>query len=206
MKTYALVLVAVLAVVFAGCKKDGEASGTAEPKGPSKEEQLKTFTEKALPEVQAAVAADGPKVEFEAKLVDRDRVIAAAPKGWSESKVIPGNYEPPQDGGLGFMTRYSVGTNCDGTCSPKDWKATADKVDFAQFAGEQFQVVKDEALKDPAGRVLVATAEEGKRTYVTVARWTDGASRYYVCRATLDEEAKALVPAFEKACTTGVLP
>lgn len=204
MKTFAFVLLAVAVVAFAGCKKDGEGSSPAVEKGPSPEQQLKAFDEAALSAVQAAVPADGPKVVFEARLVDKERVLAAVPAGWVESPAIPGLFKPPEGSDLGFMTKYSVGSTCGGSCVAKDWRATSDKDMFAQFQGEQFELVKDEALTDPTGRLLVATADGGRRAFVAVARWKDDASRYYSCNAALDEPALALRLAIEQACAANV--
>jgi hypothetical protein len=207
MRTLALrwivVAAATLALSAVGCKKDGDGGGSGKPAGPSKAEQMKAFQENVLPEVQAAVPADAPKVEFEAKLAEKEKLIAAVPKGWKEG-VIPGSYQPPDEASLGFMTRYTAGTNCDGSCEPKDWKATADKVNFAQFQGDQFQVQKDDALTEPAGRILVANTKDDGKVYIAAARWQDGASFYITCSVTLDKEAAALAPAFEKACRANV--
>jgi len=195
-------VVAALAFGSLGCNKGGGAAGgdeAGQPAGPSKADQLKTFQEKVVPEIQAAIPEDAPKVELEAKLLDDDKMIAAVPKGWKEG-VVPGSFQPPDEANLGFMTRYSAGTNCDGTCEPKDWKATADKVNFAQFKGDQFQIQKDEELKDPSGRVLVATTKDDGKVYISAARWKDGARFYVTCAVTLDKEAVALATAFEKAC------
>src|SRR5690606_5196758 len=109
---------------------------------------------------------------------------------------MPGRYKPTQEADLGFMTSYTVGSNCDGSCEPKDWAAVAAK-DFEQFKGEQFTIVSDDEL-DGGGRILVATSS-GK-TYVTAARWKDGASRYTVCNATLDGAAVPAADAFVQAC------
>ena len=152
----------------------------------------------AAKDANAAVPADlKEKISFAAAEVDEGKVAALVPSGWTESPHIPGSYKPADDAGLGFMTSYSVGTNCDGSCEPKDWAATADKVNFAQFKGEQFTVVKDEQL-DGGGRLLVATS--GEKTYVTGARWKDGARSYISCSATLDGPAAAAADAFAQAC------
>lgn len=120
------------------------------------------------------------------------------PEGWKQSDVIPGSYSPPDGAGLGFMTKFSVGTNCDGSCEAKDWAATSDKVDFAQFtAGGAFKVEKDD--KAAGQRLLVAGNSDGSK-YVVAAFWKDGASRYYACHAKLEQPDAALAPAFEKAC------
>lgn len=133
------------------------------------------------------------KLSFEAALTKDKNAAYVRPKGWKE--VFEGNQKA--DGELGFMTGYWVSSNCDGMCSPKDWEATVNKVDFAQFvAGDgKFKVDKDE--KSDGERVLVA---HGDSTYVVVAKWKKGASRYFSCRATLDKEAVDAVAVFEKAC------
>ena len=38
------------------------------------------------------------------------------------------------------------------------------------------------------------------RVDIALARWKEGADRYFVCRATLDRELVAAAPAFEEAC------
>ena len=121
------------------------------------------------------------------------RSAIVRPKGWKE--VFDGNLKAERD--LGFMTSFWASTNCDGTCSPKDWEATADKVDFAQFSEKagQFKIEKDE--KTDGMRVLVARTDQ---TYIVVAMWKKSASRYFVCRATLDKEAAEAAAVFEKAC------
>lgn len=142
--------------------------------------------------VQAKVPA-GVQLAFEAVAGEKDRHVAIQPKGW-ETGVIPGRVKPPAGSNLGFMTAFSTGSNCDGDCSPKDWAATADKVEFAQFAGRG--VEKDEKLPD--GRLMVVKGDD--RVDIALARWKDGADRYFVCRATLDKELVAAAPAFEEAC------
>jgi hypothetical protein len=110
--------------------------GAEAPAGPPKKTaaDLKPAFEKdALAAVNAARPA-GATTEFVVGVFDDDRVLAAVPKGWEESKVIPGNFKPPTGSDLGFMTSFRIGTNCDGMCSAKDWKATAEKVNFGSSA------------------------------------------------------------------------
>ena len=91
----------------------------------------------------AAVPAElKGKLEFDTAKDAKDGVAWVKPKGWKEG-AIPGMVKPPDDASLGFMTKYAVGTNCDGTCEPKDWAATVDKVEFAQLASAG-TVEKDE--------------------------------------------------------------
>lgn len=142
--------------------------------------------------VQGKVPA-GVQLTFEAVTGEKDRHIAIQPKGW-ETGVIPGRVKPPAGSNLGFMTAFSTGSNCDGECSAKDWAATADKVEFAQFAGRGIE--KDEKLPD--GRLMVVKGDD--RVDIALARWKEGADRYFVCRATLDRELVAAAPAFEEAC------
>ncbi len=186
-----------MTLALMGCKKDAPTSPAA--KAPDPADALKAFAAEVLAPVQAAVPADGPKVTFEAKLLDDDRIALTVPTGWTVG-VIPGRFKPPDDAKLGFMTQFGAGGNCDGMCEPKDWKATADKVEFAQFKSGSFSIIKDEPLTNPEGRLVVASADGGKRLYLVVARWKDGAERYFNCRATLEESALKLLPALELAC------
>jgi hypothetical protein len=135
------------------------------------------------------------RLAFAATVLDDGRLVALAPKDWKESS-IPGSLRPPEGSDLGFMSQFAVTTNCDGECTAKDWPTVADKVDLAQLRGADFTVVKDEA--QPDGRLLVARTLD--RTYVVLVRWQTGASRYAVCRATLDQELAEAAPAFEAAC------
>jgi len=104
---------------------------------------------------------------------------------------------PKSDANLGFMTELSVGSNCDGTCEPKDWAKTSEKVNFAQFRGEGWKIVKDESNK--TNHLMIAQKESS--TYVMYAWWADGARKYRTCSATLDAaELQGAAEAFAKAC------
>jgi hypothetical protein len=117
----------------------------------------------------------------------------AAPKGWTPRMKGFAGLKGPDD--AGFFTSLDVGSNCDGTCEPKDWAKVADKVNFAQFASDK--VIKNET--SPNSRLLIAE-RDGKTTHVVYAWWTTGAKRYNTCTATLDEPVKAAGEAFAKAC------
>lgn len=153
------------------------------------------------PAVIAGVEAKLPeslkgKVTFEAVEGEKGRHLAVQPKGW-ETGVIPGRVKPPAGGpDLGFMTAFSTGSNCDGSCEAKDWAAVSDKVEFSQFTGGDWQIEKDEKLAD--GRLLVA--KKADRVDIALARWKTGASRYFSCRATLDKPLMEAAAAFEEAC------
>jgi hypothetical protein len=193
-----LPLIALLAL--AGCDKGaapagGEKSAEAKPADPAAD-----FGQ-ALAAVNAARPA-GATVEFETQKIDKDTIVAAVPKGW-KAGVIPGSFKPADEANLGFMTSYSVGSNCDGSCEPKDWPAVAEKVDLGQFRdAERFELVEEVPLTAPTGKLIVAKAKGESRTYLSAARWKDGANKYFTCRATLDgDTASALLPAFKTACS-----
>ena len=183
--TRTLAIVLSLAAVPA-CKGDSSSEASGEKAAASLD----------VAAVQAAVPTElAEAIRFEKASQDKDRLVVAAPAGW-ESEHMRGSYEPPRDADLGFFTSFGVGSNCDGSCAAKDWKATAGKVEFAQFTEGGFEVVADEATD--SGRFLKATKDDG--VYLRFAWWKKDASRYFFCRATLEGKAKAAAPAFEKAC------
>ena len=116
----------------------------------------------------------------------------AAPKGWEQSNKMFAKLSPGND--LGFMTSFDVGTNCDGRCEAKDWAATSEKVNFAQF--RDGKIIKDEATK--TSHLMIA--EKGDKTYVVYAWWQEGAKRYATCSASLEAPAAPAAPAFVEAC------
>ncbi len=178
----------LIAAGTAGChkEKDGE---------PAK--ATKTIAVDLSP-IRSVIPTDlAGRLDFETRKAAKDNMVAVVPKGWEPSKVIPDRYRPTKESKLGFMTSFGVGSNCDGSCEPKDWKAVTDKVEFSRLTtGKQFKVVKDEALD--GGRVVIARGSTS--TYIAVAWWKQGASRYYFCRATLDSPADSATSAFEQAC------
>ncbi len=184
---------ALVPVVLAACggKGGGDAADTAGQAPAPVDPKTQAADVQA---VQAKVPAD-VAITFEAVVGEKDRHVAIQPKGW-ETGVIPGRVKPPTGSNLGFMTAFSTGTNCDGECSPKDWAKVADSVEFAQFAGGNWKIEKDEKLAD--GRILVAKGED--RVDIVLAKWKDGADRYFMCRATLDKEVVSAAAAFEEAC------
>ncbi len=189
-----LVTVAVLNTVACG-GKDTPGGGT--PGGGGEAPKAVAID----PSVVAGVAAKLPaglkdKIAFEAVEGEKGRHFAVQPKGW-EAGVIPGRVKPPMGGAdLGFMTAFATGSNCDGSCEAKDWKKVVETVEFAQFLGGEWAVRKDEALPD--GRLLVVAKQD--RVDVALARWKEGASRYFYCRATLEKPITEAADAFEEAC------
>lgn len=135
---------------------------------------------------------------------------AALPKGWKVTHM--GELEPADADNFGSptlgRTRFGIGSNCDGECKKKDWAATSDKVDFAQFTGGKIdgKVLKDE--KTEHGRLLVFEHARGgpfadKDVAIRIVRawWTGDSAKYFTCRAELGAPAKELAAAFEKACS-----
>jgi len=178
-----------LLLCLVGCK------GAAKPKGPTPEEERKSL-EATIAAVDALVPADlRAKIHFEAVLGEKEAAAYLAPAGWPKA-FMPGEVKPPEDAGLGFMTSFAVGTNCDGFCEAKEWAPVVDKVEFAQFVRDTFKIEKDE--KGTNERTLIAKSDD--QTHVRYARWQAGERRYFHCRATLAKEVAAAAPAFEAAC------
>jgi hypothetical protein len=162
---------------------------------------------KAAPAIDVAAVNALVPADLKAKLVfDKTDIVEergkhsvtytmAAPKGWTSKMKGFASLHPADDANLGFFTELSVGSNCDGTCEPKEWGPVADKVNFKQFAGDK--VIKNETT--PTSRLLIASRED-KTTFVVYAWWTQGARRYNTCTATLDEAVKTAGDAFAKAC------
>ncbi len=179
----------VLAVSLLACGKSDKAADKAAP----------------APTIDVAAVNALVPADLKAKLVfdktdiveDRGRhsttYTMAAPKGWAPHMKGFASLKGGED--LGFFTSLDVGSNCDGTCEPKDWAKTADKVNFAQFAKDT--VIKNEVK--PNSRLLIAQ-RDGKTTFVVYAWWESGARRYHSCSATLDEPIKGAGDAFAKAC------
>jgi hypothetical protein len=123
---------------------------------------------------------------------DKVTYTLAAPKGWENSNKMFAKLRPKDD--LGFMTSLDVGTNCDGSCEPKDWAKTSEKVNFAQF--RDGKIVKDES--NDTSHLMIA--EKNGTTYVVYAWWGKGAKKYASCMATLEAPAAPAAPAFAEAC------
>lgn len=114
----------------------------------------------------------------------------AAPKGWKQNMESFASLKPDTD--LGFMTKFDVGTNCDGECTPKDWAATVEKVYGSYLKG----ATKD--VKGTNSRTIVGTSNG--MTLVVRAWWAEGDKEYFHCGATLEKEVAELAAAVEKAC------
>lgn len=183
-------IAALASVAWTGCDKEesahAESATAAQPKADDP-----AAINAAVPENLRA------ELSFEAKTAEDGKLAAIVPAGWTESEYIPGKFTPPDGSGLGIMSRFDVGANCDGMCAAKDWAATVEKAEFGRLTGDAgFTITKDEKI--PGGRLLIGRTERATR--LVAAWWKEGASQYYVCRASLDGKAAEAIDAFERAC------
>lgn len=182
----------VLLVAAAACGKSDKSSSSGPPAAAID-----------VAGVNALVPADfKDKVVFEQRDILEERgkkstatYTMAAPKDWEQDGKMFASLKPKSEANLGFFTKLMVGSNCDGTCEPKDWAATSEKVNFAQFH-EGWTIVKDEQNK--TSHLMIA--EKDDRVDINYAWWTDGARRYFTCSVTLEGPIKATADAFAKAC------
>lgn len=183
MSKVGFVVISVAALAACGSKKKG--GGDAKP--------IDVAAVNAL--VPAALK---DKVVFEQRDIVEKRgksgtkYTVAAPKGWKQNMESFASLKPDKDG-MGFMTKFDVGTNCDGECTSKDWAATVEKVYGNYLKGT---VTKD--VKGTNSRTIVA--KSGEMTLVVRAWWADGDKEYFHCGATLEPEVAELAAAVEKAC------
>ncbi len=157
----------------------------------------------AFADVEAKVAEVNAKVPaslaapltFKAARLDKERLGALLPDGWVESPNLPGQFQPAGHSVRdGYLTRYAVGSNCDGACEAKDWATVVRSNEFDIPRGD---VIKDEPLGTD-GRILIK--DQDGTLVVRLARWKQGASRYFFCKVTLEADARPAADAFEAAC------
>lgn len=173
-----------------GCSKDDETPGGASAAKPAENQPARVDL--------AAINAAAPKeldLTFESRSIE-DELTAIVPVGWEAGRVFPGNLTPPSGSKLGFFTRFKVGSNCDGACEPKEWAPIVDKVEFERFSADGAEVLTDE--KADGHRLVIGKADD--RLMIVAAWWKQDASRYFYCRAELDDEALPAKAAFEQAC------
>lgn len=194
MTRFAIICIAITAAVgttACGKKDSGSGGGGA---------SAKTIDVAPINAIVPAALKD--KLVFEKRdiVLERGRhnttYTLAAPKGWTQQMKSFGGLEPDRKD-LGFFTKFDVGSNCDGTCEPKNWEEVSDKVNFAPMA-KSGKVLKDEKAK--GHRTMIVEANDGSTTSVITAWWNDGDRKYFTCTATLDKEVKDAAQAFEKAC------
>ncbi len=112
----ALFMVAIVgAMALSGCGKKDGADKKAGPQAKSAGVQVSGAASTAAAEATKLVPADlAAKLKFETTKDADARVVFPVPKGWEEAKHVPGKFKPA-DSSLGFMSGYSVGSNCDGS-------------------------------------------------------------------------------------------
>jgi len=190
-RTLRTTLLCLPAIAFlVGCSKSESPSGTTRAADVNID----------VAAVNALVPADlKSKLEFEKREIVLERgskttYTLAGPKGWTQTSKMFGNLEPGT--GAGMFNKLGVGSNCDGACTPKDWEKVSDKVNFQPLA--KGKIVKDEKTK--GRRVMIVEGGSATAVNLIVAWWEDGASKYWTCTAQLEDDLKAAMPAFEKAC------
>jgi hypothetical protein len=179
------------ALLLVACGKSDSKKTAAAPAAP-------TFD---IAGVNALVPAElKDKLVFEQRDIIEERgkgqatYTLAAPKGWEQGNKMFAKVKPGDNSDLGFMTSFGVGSNCDGTCEPKYWAKTSEKVNFAQF--RDGKIIKDELGK--TSHLMIV--EKGDSTYVEYAWWQEGGRKYFDCSASLAEKARPAAEAFAKAC------
>ena len=192
--------VCVVALAACGGKKDADKGGD---KGADKGGD-KTAGGIDVAGINALVPASlKDKLVFEKRAIvieqgrDKTTYTMAVPKTWTQEGKMFAHIKADSAGG--FFSGIEVGSNCDGSCEPKDWEKIADKVNFQpRMTGK---VTKDDKAK--GRRTMIADVEfsGSHMTDVVVATWKDGANKYFACTAKLDESIKEAAPAFEKACS-----
>ena len=189
-------IVFVLAIAACGGKKEGGDKDKAADKPAAAAIDIAA--------VNALVPAPlKDKIVFEKRdiVIEQGRskttYTMAVPKGWTQEGKMFAHIKADDKGG--FFSEIQVGSNCDGSCEPKDWEKVADKVNFQPRASGK--VAKDD--KGKGHRTMIADVESSgvKTTDVVVVTWTEGAKKYFACTAKLDESIKDAAPAFEKACS-----
>src|SRR6185312_10630111 len=115
------------------------------------------------------------------------------PKSWKDG-FMPGSVKPEDADNLGFATEMQVGTNCDGSCEPKDWAKVSGKV-HKDVKGKNDRLLvfaNEPTVQENAGSASMTVNGQTTTTTVTAtsgtkgvtiihAWWSDGDSRYFTC-------------------------
>ncbi len=182
MPTRSLVF-ALLFVTLSACKAEPESEPAAKP-------DLGPKAKAASDEVPAGLK---DKLSFEARELADGNLLAVVPTGW-KAGFMPGSFEPI-DGEFGVS--YAVSSNCDGTCTKKDWSAIVTTIEFGNSVPAGLTVETNEALGE-TGRLEVFI--DGDATYVRAAWWLPDSRRYFYCRADLKGSMVGAKQAFISAC------
>ncbi len=150
------------------------------------------------------------RISFEWKTVpisDDHSVTGPFPIGWEITDPFLGITLDPGDD-FDFFTDAEIDAGCQGSCSPQDWGALMDDPElspFARMAQAATVVLQDLAPiagESPGGRLLVSLDPDSSFTpaEITVTRWSDDATHFLWCKASLDEEDVSLWPVMADMC------
>jgi hypothetical protein len=175
----------VMVIALAACSKSAKQAPPAATIDPAVVNAL------VPAELKAKLVFDKTDI-VEERGKDKLTFTVAAPKGWKQDSTMFATVKGGND--VGFMTQMHLASDCDGSCEPKDWAKSANKVLFDQF--KDAGVVKNDTT--PTSRLLIATRD--KTTFVEYAWWNNDERHYHFCSVTLEEPVAAAAPAFAKAC------
>ena len=165
-----------------------------------------SIDDETLAAINALVPAGVP-VEFEEIIADDDGKIAyaVAPDLWKVSTPDVGvDIIPIPGSGVELDTVVKIEAICVGFCGRQDWSAYLYDDEFSPFSmPSDVTIIRDDALEAPTGRTLVVERVDGI-TDVTVARWNDEATHFFLCRVQVQPEDVALVDAFTAACEAAI--
>lgn len=184
--------------LLAACGSSGgdKAGGNSEK---SPEDALKAAEADVAAATKLVAEPWKGKVKFTATLTDGKRAAAVVPDGWTKGSM-KGELQPPQGSGLGFFTRMRISHTCQGDCVARDDWSPQVTAFYDTFAKDT-KPTKDEKV-GTNGRVVVKKIESTKTLDTIYTVWSKGGMNFFICQVTLSEEAVALQPAFEKACTS----
>lgn len=104
-----------------------------------------------------------------------------------------------------FASQFSVGTDCDGSCVPKDWNAVIDALMTGTRAKSAFAAPKEHLIKDEPlpNQGRIRWGKDGHNAWVYAAWYRTGANYFHYCAAKLEAaEHVAALDAFVEACKT----
>lgn len=194
----------IASLLLSACGKDGDDASAEQGEASSKESdepdpdvEKAAFEKNVIPKLPKVAG-----VSFEAHIVE-DNVIMAVPKGWKRDTKFPGKFDAPKEWGEG--SQVNAGITCDGLCEPKAWGESVKKR-LDRYRKGVFKTLEEKTLKDPPGQLLIVRDPRSSEPllHVIAARYKDGLTRYYTCRAVLKGKAATLKDAMAQACVNNV--
>ncbi len=129
-----------------------------------------------------------------------------APVGWEQSDFFGITFEPPESGGLGFFTEFSVDNGCNGICESQDWWSNLTSDDGPIGMARQNNpdaIVRDEAIGENAW-IIVSDDGFDDGYEIDVYRWDDDSDFYFHCSATTGVSDQAMLDDLAVICATAV--